>query len=323
MPAYNRPDALPRTLESLLSQTHDDFALVITDDHPTPEVAAIVHGYAGGAPPVIYEANHARLGMVGNWRKVFARARELYPRSEYFAWVSDHDVWHARWLQELVGTLDADPEVVLAYPGSVRMVPDGVRTEKPGLETRGMTRPGERLRKAAQSLPAGDAIYGLMRADALQAAGVFRHVITPDRQVLLALSLLGQFAQVPEVLWYREVLRVFDLGRQREAFFPDGAPLYSYLPSHLQHAATLLWDFGVQGRGRPQVGRLAGVGLAATQLWISSIRQVSLPKSTWRLTLGTQGLMRWITPFVTTTQDHGARPAASAGRATRTEPFNE
>src|SRR5262245_39672972 len=127
MPAYNRPDALPRTLESLLSQTFRDFALVITDDQPTPAVAEIVKAYAGDAPRITYEANARRLGMVGNWRAVFERARALYPRSEYFAWVSDHDLWHARWLEELVPVLDASPEVVLAYPEGVRVVPNGAR----------------------------------------------------------------------------------------------------------------------------------------------------------------------------------------------------
>jgi hypothetical protein len=221
--------------------------------------------------------------MVGNWRKVFARARELYPRSEYFAWVSDHDLWHARWLQELVAALDTHPDVVLAYPARLRMLPDRSEIERKAFQTYGLIRPADRLRHCALSMPAGDVIYGLMRAPALEAAGVFRPVLTPDRQVLLALSLLGQFAQVPEVLWYREVNRAFDVGRQREVFFPNGAPSYVYLPSHLQHFATLFWDFAVRGRGRPAVGRMAGIRHATMQLWLSSARQLTLPKAPWRL----------------------------------------
>ncbi len=42
MPAYNRPDTLPRTLESLLTQTCTDFALVIVEDDPAASTAAIV-----------------------------------------------------------------------------------------------------------------------------------------------------------------------------------------------------------------------------------------------------------------------------------------
>lgn len=282
MPAYNRPDTLPRTLESLLSQTYQDFALVIVHDGPSSEVAAIVETYATDRSCVSYQANRARLGMVGNWRRVFARARELYPRSTYFAWVSDHDLWHPRWLQEMVAVLDACPDVVLAYPENLRVLPNDARRSGKGFETFGMKSRSERIRHCARHMLAGDMIYGLVRADALAAAGIFRRVVTPDRQVLLALSLFGEFKQVPEALWYREVVRMFDLQRQRRVFFPDGAPLHVYLPSHLQHCATLLWDFGVRGAARPAVGRLAGIRYAALQLWFSFLRQLAVPFAEWR-----------------------------------------
>ena len=287
MPAYQRPDTLPRALESLISQTYQDFALVVIDDGPSPDTTAIVENYARDHPRVHYETNAVRLGLVGNWRKVFERSRELYPGCEYFAWVSDHDLWHARWLQEMVAVLDGDPNIVLAYPENLRMLSLRARMAKTGFETAGLTRPADRLRESARHMPAGDMIYGLMRASALAAAGVFRRVIAPDRQVLLALSLFGQVKQVPEVLWYRELVRAFDRDRQSEVFFPDGAPLYLKLPSHAQHSATLLWDFGVRGNGRPAFGRLAGIRYAVMQLWYSSVRHVFSRKSNWRLRLQT------------------------------------
>ena len=37
MPVYNRPDTLARALESLLSQTYRDFAVVIVDDAPASQ----------------------------------------------------------------------------------------------------------------------------------------------------------------------------------------------------------------------------------------------------------------------------------------------
>jgi glycosyltransferase involved in cell wall biosynthesis len=281
MPAYDRPDTLARTIESLLSQSFDDFALVVVDDAGSRKCAEIVESYARDFPRVSYEANAARLGMIGNWRTVFERGRQMYPRSAYFAWVSDHDLWHARWLHEMVAVLDTHPDVVLAYPQHLQITADGVRqTGKIKVfETFGIADRAERIRRSARYMLSGDMIYGLMRADALAAAGVFRRVITPDRQLLLALSLFGQFRQVPEVLWYREFIRRFDVRRQRKAFFPRGVPLHSYLPSHLQHSATLLWDFAVRGRGRPAFGRLAGLGYAASQLWWSTVRDAVRPKS--------------------------------------------
>ena len=274
LPAFARPDSLPRALESLLSQTHQDFALVVVDDAVEANVASIVESYAREYPQISYAVNPRRLGMVGNWRKVFEEARARYPKSEFFAWVSDHDVWHARWLETLVSVLDHESRVVVAYSASLRTTPDDAWLEKKGFDTTGITRASRRIARAAQEMLAGDMIYGLMRAHALEAAGVFRPVVTPDRQILLALSLFGEVRHVPEVLWYREMAREFDLERQRKVFFPDGTPLYAYLPSHVQHCVSLLWDFGIRGKGRPQFGRVAGASYAAVHLWFSVARQL-------------------------------------------------
>lgn len=294
MPAYNRPDTLPRALESLLSQTYRDFALVIADDAPSAQTRVLVEAYVREYPRINYEANPRRLGMIGNWRKVFARARALYPRSDYFAWVSDHDIWHARWLREMVAALDGNPDVVLVYPRNLRIRPNHTRMTENSFETVGLRQPAARIRVSARSMLSGDMIYGLMRAEALERAGVFRRVMTPDREVLLALSLLGAVKQVPEVLWYREFREKFTLRRQREAFFPDGVPLYAYLPSHLQHSATLLWHFAVHGRARPTLGRLAAVRCAALQLWFSVVRDTVRPKVAWRLKVSRYAVGRWL-----------------------------
>jgi glycosyltransferase involved in cell wall biosynthesis len=314
MPAYNRPDALPRTLESLLSQTYRDFALVIVHDGPSPEMAAIVDTYAADYPRITYESNDTRLGMIGNWKKVFLRARELYPRSRYFAWVSDHDLWHARWLQELVAVLDSHDEVALVYAENLRMMPDNAKLTDKIFETLGIRDRARRIQRSARYMLSGDMIYGLVRANVLEAAGIFRRVVTPDRQVLLALSLFGQVRQIPEVLWYREVLRVFDLRRQRQVFFPEGAPFYIYLPSHVQHCAVLLWDFAVRGKGRPAFGRAAAVRYAAIQLWASFVRDLVAQGKTIRLMTHGSRAGRWLASLLPSGADiRSARRHISRG----------
>lgn len=281
LPAYNRPDSLAQALESLLSQTFRDFELFIVDDAQSAETALVVERYMRHDSRIHYEANPTRLGMVDNWRRVFERGRHVRPGATYFAWVSDHDVWHPRWLQELVAVLDQDPDVVLAYCRTLKMLGDDARSDSTGFETYGITEPAERIRLAARYMLAGDMIYGLMRADALAAAGVFHRVITPDRQILSALSLFGQFRQVPEILWYREYAR-FSIDRQRRSLVPAGAPLYFFVPWVAQHAMTLLWDFAIRGRGRPFIGRLAAVRYAAIQFRSAVLRELLAPKSTWR-----------------------------------------
>lgn len=269
MPAYNRPDTLAETLESILSQTNRDFALMIVDDAPTEATDAIIARYQQLDSRVSHERNSRRLGMVGNWRKCFLRARALHPQSEYFAWVSDHDFWHPRWLEVLVAELDARPAVVVAYPQTLRAYANFRSRVPKSFETFGIKDPVERVRLAAEGLMAGDTIYGLFRASALAAAGIFRPVMLPDRQVLLALAGLGEFRQVPEVLWYRDVPRNFSLDRQRASFFTGAFPLYTYLPWHAQHYGLMFWDFVVCGRGGTTLDRKTALRVAAAQ-WKSS-----------------------------------------------------
>ena len=49
-------------------------------------------------------------------------------------------------------------------------------------------------------MSAGNMVYGLYRINALERAGVYRHVLVPDRLLFTELALYGQFRQVPQVM---------------------------------------------------------------------------------------------------------------------------
>jgi glycosyltransferase involved in cell wall biosynthesis len=286
MAAYNRPATLAQVIESLLSQTCRDFAIVIVDDKPGPEVQAIVDRYTRLDARITYEPNPVRLGMIANWRKAFVRGRELYPQSEYFAWVSDHDFWHPRWLEVLADALDRHPQVVLAYPQIQRIFPKYRKAITRTFDTFNETSAMARVRGATSGMiTAGNCVYGLVRSSAMEQAGIFPPVLMPDRLLILQLALLGQFMHVPEILWYREVAGSFSYARQRHMLFADGVPLYTYAPAHLQHFAVLLWHLGIRGRGRPAFGRLTGTGYAFAQLWYATRRELTRDDSRWRESL--------------------------------------
>jgi len=317
MAAYNRPDALAQVLESLLGQTCQDFAVVIVDDYPRPDVKAIVDTYAADDPRISYEANPVRLGMIGNWRHAFERSREIHPQSEYFAWVSDHDFWHPRWLEVLVGELDHDPHLVLASPQIVRIFPRYRKLITRVFDTADMTHPLARIRATTSGLiTAGNCVYGLFRASAVEQIGGFPRVLMPDRLLLLQLALLGRFKQVPDYLWYREVSGSFSYTRQRQMLFVRRAPLHTYLPAHLQHFGVLVWRFGILGRGRPVIGRLKGLAGAVAQLFYSTKRELVRDDSRWRDALRRTTIGRRLLPGgrVARALRHRARVAATGSQ---------
>ena len=91
---YNQTRFLPEALESILAQTYTDFKLIVVDDSSDPEPGNIIKQYASRDSRISYIKNASRKGLVANWKACF----ELADNPDYFAWVSDHDIWHPEWL---------------------------------------------------------------------------------------------------------------------------------------------------------------------------------------------------------------------------------
>jgi Glycosyl transferase family 2 len=256
--AYNGEEHLAEALESLVAQTRRDLAVVVVDDASTDRTGEIVRRYAELDPRVSYERNDRQLGLVRNWRRVREVAADRFPDAPYFAWASDHDVWHPRWLESTAAELDTHPEAVLAYPFGVRIDDFGSEypTRERPFETEGIAGPALRVRRTARNMTAaGEMIYGLMRREALDRAGEYPLVVLADRLQLLRLAAEGEFRQVRRRLWYRRYRAgvVMTNRRQRRTSFPSGAPLWAYLPWSLTHALMFVRS--------PGTVRLAGLVL--------------------------------------------------------------
>ena len=110
------------------------------------------------------------------------------------------------------------------------------------------------MRLSIRNMSAGNMVYGLYRINALERAGVYRHVLVPDRLLFTELSLYGQFKQVPQVLWFRRWYgRIFSLGRQRAASFPRAGRSTRMRRGGSVHGVSLFWTFTVRGQGRPEI----------------------------------------------------------------------
>jgi hypothetical protein len=131
-------------------------------------------------------------------------------------------------------------------------------------ETAGMTDLRARWTHLSRSdsVAAGDMVYGLMRVEAVRAAGVFREVLCPDRLLIAELTLRGEIRQVPDVLWFRRQFPAGSITRQRSTLFAPGTtrPL-PFTPPWYLHARALWATYGGAngsslGLSRPEVARL-------------------------------------------------------------------
>ena len=273
IPLYNHADWLAETLESLLTQTFPDCRFIAVDDCSTDDSRQVVESYVAIDGRLSYECNSRRLGMIGNWRRCFEVARERYPNARYFAWASDHDLYHPRALEELVGQLDNHPEAVLAYSSHLKISETGEPRGQGGwkFDTAGITSRNKRFVETTWRMSAGNMIYGLFRSDALLKAGVFRKILLPDRFLIAEISLQGEFRQVRELLWYRRHEGVFSLGRQRQSLFGLKQPWWARIPWWISQPKALGWNLCVRGTGRPKVSRLYGFFYAYEYFFVSTI----------------------------------------------------
>jgi hypothetical protein len=250
MTLYNNAGHLPHAMESLLAQTYSDFALLLLDDASSDATETVARQYVERDSRVRFIRHETRQAMIATWREAAENAAREWPLAPYFAWVSDHDWWHPRWLERLVAELDADPGAVLAYPITRRVSASGAELEKgPRLfDTTTCADLDARWRHFChEGVGSGDMIYGLMRAGALQRAGTFRPVLRPDRLLIVELNLQGRIRQVPEVLWYRRQSEGTSVERQRTTLMlPGTEPRGFSWPPWLQHTAILWREYAAR-----------------------------------------------------------------------------
>ncbi len=288
-PVYNQARYLPGALDSLLGQSDGNLAVVVLDDASTDETAEVARVYAARDARVTYERNAQRLGLPRSWQRALELARARHPDAPYFAWASDHDLWDPRWLERLAAELDDHPEAVLAYPLVERIDErgDSARPAPPWrFDTAGEPDPRRRFTRFGREGRAGDMVYGLFRAAALEPLG-FPLALMPDRLLMAELSLAGEFRQVPEVLWRRRHVRAVSARRQRAAFFPGAVPLWSRVPWPLEHAAVLARQLVLDADASPAIGRAGGLWLAAAYLasatWREARKRLLRPVAVLRL----------------------------------------
>jgi len=273
MTVYNGERYLPEALDSILSQEYRDFTLVVLDDYSADRSPEILSDRASRNPEMLCFRNVRRNGMVATWERVFRLSQLHCPGHQYFGWCSDHDLLEPNWLALLADILNRRAEAVMAYPETLHIDAEGHLLGKPRsprrFSTYGVEDPLARFKYTIRQLSgAGDMIYGLMRSAALDAIGVYRPVLQPDRLALMELSLIGQIHQVPKILRYRRVTAPASIGRQKTSLFdPSGPKRRTWLPWYIMHAITFLQAYGSRSAPESQFSRQQVFGLSVSILY--------------------------------------------------------
>ena len=123
VPNYNYARYLEERLESILTQRFQDFELILLDDCSTDESRSILERYASHPKVSHYLPNEQNSGSpFAQWERGLELARGRY------VWIAESDdSCTPELLERLVAALEARPDAVLAYCGSLQVDEYGER----------------------------------------------------------------------------------------------------------------------------------------------------------------------------------------------------
>lgn len=196
---YRRASILPRTLDSLLAQTHGDFELIINDDCSPDETESIAREYARRDPRVRYHRNPRNLRYAGNQNAAVRRAG-----CDYVGIVHDGDLYRADLLEQWTRALLRAPSAALVFNNAGRLDSHGriVAYWQPSAYESVVA--GRSLLDELLRLP-GSPIFGIamVRRSRVLEAGPFdpRLPVLADLDMWMRLLLRYDAAYVPEPLY--------------------------------------------------------------------------------------------------------------------------
>jgi glycosyltransferase involved in cell wall biosynthesis len=194
LPVYNGQKYLGAAIDSHLSQSFGDFALVISDNGSTDATADICADYARRDPRVIYLRSPENRGILWNHRRVMEPITS--PR-QYFRWAGADDVMEPGLLQAMVEILDARPEVEAVVPGTKNIDDQGnvIGAMAKALDLQS-TDAYERARRVLTAHYQHVIAYGLLRASTIKRIRTGPNYIGWDPVFVWELALHGQMVEL-------------------------------------------------------------------------------------------------------------------------------
>jgi glycosyltransferase involved in cell wall biosynthesis len=108
LPVFNGARYLEAAIESVLSQTHENWELLIADDVSTDESSAIIGKYAKQEPRIVSWRNERNKGVCANYNDCITRAG-----GALIKFVAQDDILEPNAIERMVAVLSENPTVSL------------------------------------------------------------------------------------------------------------------------------------------------------------------------------------------------------------------
>lgn len=271
MPVYNGSNYISEAIESILNQTYQDFELIITDNKSTDSTPEICREFEKCDPRVRYYCNPQNLGAARNYNRGFELAR-----GQFLKWCAHDDRLSPTFLERCVETLDARPEVTLAFARTQCIDEDGEFIDWDTSSIMGSVDSDsapDRFYTAITSAGTCFPIFGLFRMDMLRRSTLHRRYYGSDRALIAEAALLGKAVQVAnDAVFYNREHRKRSINMVDHAArstWQDASAGRSASMEHvnlLRHLIEIAWRHPGEVSRRAALAKVARYALTRRQL---------------------------------------------------------
>lgn len=193
LPVYNGERYLESAILSILSQTYDDFELIISDNASSDRTQEICLDIAAKEPRISYDRLPENLGAAFNYNRTFEKSTGVY-----FKWAAHDDIVLPEFLSRCVDVFErCDARIAVVHPSSeiinahgtvIRMHPDRIQCLSDS--------PAMRVFSALQGPGIMSSIFGLIRRDTLARSRLIGSFIASDYVLIMELAALGKIVHL-------------------------------------------------------------------------------------------------------------------------------
>ena len=107
LPVYNGEQFLPKKFNSLLSQTFQNFEIIVSDNASTDTTKSICESFMKKDSRIKYFKQEKNLGVIANYNFVLEKAN-----GEYFVWTAADDIMDTNFLEKLIQKLQQNKQAI-------------------------------------------------------------------------------------------------------------------------------------------------------------------------------------------------------------------
>lgn len=211
LPVYNGEQYLPFAIESVLSQTLEDYELIVVDDGSADATAEIAKSY-GGRVKYVHQENMGTAGAFNHGLRLAT--------GRYISWLSHDDMFMPEKLAAQVAVLEQNPGPAVSYTDIEIITPGGDHVAEMHLPEHSQD---QALRHVLTAGPIGMASYSICYdRRCIEAVGFYSEYwrYTQDAEMLVRLARRFPLIRVPRVLaQMRESVRPLKWEREVVVFF--------------------------------------------------------------------------------------------------------